>query len=161
MTTALKIINRALQKLGVKKAGVPLTDDEVSDAIIELNDLMLELDADGTKLNYTVISDSSDIITAPDWSYSYMTSNLAVRLAPDFDISASAELVAQATTAELVVIKRTSEIGPVVYPNTLPIGSGNESMYDERFFIETNKYDLETGSGDQLSDNTDFHIQED
>lgn len=161
MTTALQIINRACQKLGVKRAGVPLEDDEITDAITELNDMMLELDADGTKLNYTIVTDPSDIITAPDWAFSYMRANLAVRLASDFDVAASPELMTQAIKAEDVVIKRTSELGPVIFPSTLPVGSGNEGMHYNHFFTETNRDDLETSSGDQLSDTSDYHIQED
>ena len=145
----------------MKRSGIPLTDDEIADAISELNNLMTEFEADGTHLNYTIVSDSSDTITTPDWANSFMESNLALRLASEFEVQVSQTLAMQASKAEDIIIKRTAQLGTVLFPNTLPIGSGNETFYYDRFFKDTSRYDLETDSGDQLSDTEDMHIEED
>lgn len=125
--------------------------------------MMTELEAKGTTLNYTIVSDSDDVLTAPDWSNSYMENNLALRLAPDFDVSPSPALVQMAEESEDAIIKRTLEIGPVLFPTTLPIGSGNEAFYyNNRFFTNTSRDDIVTSSGsDQLANTEDFHIDED
>ncbi len=161
MKTALDIINRAASKIGVKRAGSPLEDDEITDAISELNNMMLELDASGTKLGYTVVSDSSDEITTPDWSYGAIEGQLAIRLAPEYEVSISQELAAQASASWNTVLKRTVSIGHVQFPSTLPIGSGNQYYYWQRFFLDGYANDLETGAGGTLADTEDLNIQED
>ena len=126
MATALTIINRALSLLGVKTAGVELTNDEINDGIEVLNDMMLEFDVGGLRLGYSVVSSSSDLITSPDWSHAMMKSQLALRLAPEYDRTVSPALFKQAKDALRTVKKKVIRIGAVSYPSTYPIGSGNE-----------------------------------
>lgn len=161
MKTAIDIINRATSKIGVKRAGVDLTDDEINDAISELNNMMVEVDAGGTKLGYTIVSAPTDSITTPDWTYGAMESNLAVRLAPEYEIIISQALATQAHETWKIVLKRTVEIGSTVFPDTMPIGSGNEYWNYQRFFVDTYRNDLETGAGGTLADTEDLNIQED
>ncbi len=161
MRTALQIINRAAAKIGVKRAGVDLTDDEINDAIDELNDMMLEIDAAGTALNYTIVSSKTDLITTPDWTYGAMSSQLGIRIAPEYEVSVSGELATQANESWKIVLKRTEELNSVNFPTTMPIGAGNEYWDNERFY--TNEYadDLQTASGGTLADLEDINIQED
>lgn len=159
--TAIDIINRALSKLGVKRAGVELTEEEINDSIDELNDMMLEIDATGVKLGYTIVSDKTDVITAPDWAYGAIRSNLAVRMAHDFDIAITPALAQQAEASWEAVLQRVVEVGPVQFPDIMPIGSGNEYWNYERFFKDTYRNDLRTGSGGTLTDEENINIQED
>ncbi len=161
MKTAIDIINRAASKIGVKRSGIDLTDDEISDAISELNNLMVEADAGGTKLGYTIVSSQTDEITTPDWTYGAMESNLAVRIAPEYEVTVSNELAVQASETWKIVLKRTVELGAVNYPTTLPIGSGNEYWNYQRFFVDGFNNDLETASGGTLADTEDLNIEED
>jgi len=163
MKTAIEIINRAASKIGVKRAGVPLTDDEINDAISELNDMMTETDAVGIALGYTIVSNPDDEITTPDWSWGAMAANLGVRFAPDFDVSPTQALAQQAHASWKIVLSRTIQLGPVNFPTTLPVGSGNQGgdSNSNRFFGDEYSDDLLTGSGDTLADTEDINIQED
>lgn len=163
MKTAIEIINRAASKIGVKRSGVPLTPDEITDFISEMNNMMTEADAGGTKLGYTIVSSQADEITTPDWTFGAMESNLAVRSAPDYDAQVSQALALQANESWKIVLHRTVELGTVNFPDILPIGGGNRRNggTTNRFF--TNEYadDLITGSGETLADTEDLNIQED
>lgn len=158
---AIDIINRAMSKIGVKRPGIPLEDDDISDAIAELNDMMTEIDASGTKLGYTIVSFQDDDITTPDWSYGAIRANLAIRLAPDYDTVVSPALAQQAAESWKIVLKRTVEIGETNFPDTLPVGQGNEYWNYQRFFVDEYRNDLMTGSGGTLADAENINIQED
>lgn len=160
MKTALDIINRAASKIGVKRAGVPLTDDEIDDFISELNNMMTELEAGGTVLGYTIVSKGSDEITTPDWSFGAIESNLGVRAAPDFDAQISGVLAASASSGLKAILKRTVQIGEVQFPTSLPTGSGNRYFNNERFFSDGYRDDLVTGSGSTLADLENINIEE-
>ncbi len=159
--TALDIIERSLSKIGVKRSGVSLTDDEISDSISELNDMMTELDASGTKLGYTIISSSSDEITTPDWTWGAMRSNLAIRLAPEFDAVITQALAVQASDGYNAILKRTVTIDRVQFPDTLPIGAGNEYWNYERFFKNDYDNDILTGSHQTLSTDENINLKKD
>lgn len=163
MKTAIEIINRAASKIGVKRAGVPLTDDEISDFISELNNMMVEADAGGTKLGYTIVSNQGDEITTPDWSWGAIEANLGVRAAPDFDVQITQVLAQQANESWKTVLHRTVEIGPVNLPNILPVGSGNRAWGNNttRYFPNEYSGDLMTDDGGTLADTEDLNIQED
>ncbi len=159
--TALDIINRSLSKIGVKSAGITLTDDEISDSISELNDMMTELDASGIKLGYTIISSSTDEITTPDWTWGAIRSNLAIRLAPEYGAAISQALVTQAIDGYNTILQRTVTIERVQFPTTLPIGAGNEYWNYERFFTDEYYNDILTGSHQTLATDENINIQED
>ena len=157
MTTALTVIEKALSKIGVRSREISLTSNEISDAIEDLNDMMYEWDADGINLGYTTITSSSDTVTTPDWSMGAIKSNLAIRLAPDYDKQVSNALVVSAQQGYETLINRSIELDNVDFPDTLAKGSGNTNVvsYTNRFFITNNENELTTGVDfldDEVSD---------
>jgi hypothetical protein len=134
MATADQVIKAALQEILVQASESPIQASEAQDAIFYLNNMMFDLSANGTSIGYTEISDLSDTITVPAGAISGIIANLAVELHTQF--SAMNTLVkpdlrarAQAGLKTMLNISFTS-IGPMSYPTTLPIGSGNEGDYN-------------------------------
>ena len=137
MTTATVLIKKALQKILVQASEQPIESSEMSDAISELNDMMLELDADGIALGFTVITNPSDTITVPDGAIGGIASNLAIRLAPEYDEPISAGLFASAKSGMSAMRKLGVTIEQTSFGGTLPIGSGNEGdTFDDYHFYD-------------------------
>lgn len=136
MATAAQVIKAALQKILVQASEAELEQDEISDAIFTMNNLMLDYDANGIRLGYTEVTSIGDDITIPVGALRGLIYNLARDLVPEFNgtFTAIAEDIAQKglrTMRKLGVVVTTSE-----FPSTLPIGSGNEddSVFTGRFF---------------------------
>ena len=65
MTTAAQIVRSALQEISVQADEADIQPSEAQDAIFAMNNFMLDLDANGVSLGYTVVSDLGDDITIP------------------------------------------------------------------------------------------------
>jgi hypothetical protein len=135
MATGADMVYGALRKLGVRTAESPIEDFEMSDGIETLNDMLSEWDGRGIKLGFTPIDNSSDTIRVPRMAHDCIKSNLAIRLAPDYEKPVSAELAATAVSGTDSLLISTVHL-EVDYPDTLPKGTGNytEDFEDERFF---------------------------
>ena len=126
MATAAQVIKAALQELVVQDVEAPLEPSEYQDAMFYLNNFMFGLDADGVALGFTEIGSLGDEITVPPGAIQGVIKNLAVLLAPMFDISAPQELLVQADTSMRTMERLGVSNGSIAFPSTLPIGSGNE-----------------------------------
>lgn len=145
MAKASKVISRALSLIGVKSSETDVTDQEMTDAIDALNDIMFALDIDGIKIGYTEVTDKDDEVTVPDSTLGYVKSSLAIALAAEYDRQISPELVAQHEFYKNIVLTRFIDIDEPIYPDTLPIGSGyiDGCGYDyQRYFSDTKNNDL-------------------
>jgi hypothetical protein len=135
MTTVLQIVNGAAVKIGLKTAEVDLEAFEFQQILDEMND-MLSVWADrGLTPAFVKVSNSTDTVNIEDSAVSAAKNNLAINIAPSFDkliTPALAKIAAdtlQALQSSTVFLKRIN------YPDTLPMGSGNNCTdYDERFF---------------------------
>lgn len=164
MVTAEDIINSALSKIGVRNREVPLTDNQISDSIDELNDMMTQWDSDGIALGYTIISDKDDTITTPDWSHAAMKSNLGGRLAPAFGQSISGTLGAQIINDFKSLQDRVTETPEIYFPDTLPVGSGNNIdnfSVRSNFFVDESYDDILTGNDQLLQDDEGDQLEQD
>lgn len=130
--TAAQVIRDALLEIGGIASESPLEQDEVSDAIRYMNNLMFELAANGINLGYTEVSTLADIVTVPLGALSGVKSNLAISLIPQY-APAKQVSIALAAKAENGINAMRSlsifSIGPTAYPDTLSIGSGNEDGF--------------------------------
>jgi len=149
--TALTIIKSALQEILVQSSEQPVEGDEFQDAVLYLNRMMNEFDANGIALGFTEVSDPSDAITVPAGAINGMIFNLAIRMAQMYDEPVSSTLAIAASEGLKAMRHIGVTIEPSVYGGTLPIGSGNEGDN----FETTHYYD---DLGDGLATETNGNI---
>lgn len=124
--TARAVITDALTEILVGASEQPFSGSEIADAIRYLNRMMFSWEAQGKALGFTKINDAGDLVTIPDAAIEGVVFNLALRLAPQYDVIPSPDLRANAATGLVAIRNLTIDVGPSAYPSTLPIGSGNE-----------------------------------
>lgn len=126
MATAAQVIKAALQRILVQGSDAPLEADEYQDAVFALNNMMLAWDAEGIALGFTEITDLGDEVTVPNGALRGVIANLAVEVAPDYNGVISQGLAIAADEGLKVCRLVGQSITASAYPETLPIGSGNE-----------------------------------
>lgn len=126
--TGGSLINSALKEIYAQGSEAPVEPDEAQDAISYLNRMMATKSFLG--LGYTTISGLGDVITVPDGAILGIIKNLALILQPQFGVPGkpiNSALIAQAKEGRADILALTiNRIGPTLFPDTLPIGSGNE-----------------------------------
>jgi hypothetical protein len=96
--------------------------------------MMASLAVSGINLGYTKVSTLADPITVPDGAIDGIVYNLAIKLAPQFGASVPAELAMNAREAKKAMLKLAVVPMASQFPSTLPIGSGNQSFGNDRFY---------------------------
>jgi hypothetical protein len=128
--TAATVIKSAMQEISVQASEAPLEASEIQDAILYLNRLMASLAADGINLGYTSVSDLGDIITVPSGATGPIVALLAASMWSQYSepgVQLDFALAARADDGRKTLLNLSLDsIGPTLYPDTLPIGSGNE-----------------------------------
>lgn len=99
MATANELATRAAKRAGFLDPYESLTAEEGTDVVQALNDMLAEWVEQDCDLSLTLPLSGSDTIT-DGLQISAIVANLAVRIAPDFGLSASPELYAQANTSK-------------------------------------------------------------
>lgn len=134
--TARSVIFDALQEILVQDSEQPLLDTDFQSGVRYLNRMMATIPFN--RLGYRKVVNPSDIITVDDQAIDGIVSNLAKRLAPQYDITVNQSLLMDARSGLLSIRKLTSQLKPMQYPSTLPIGSGNEDRFtgdfDQHFY---------------------------
>ena len=155
--TAASLIKSALQEILVQADESALTASEQQDAITYLNRMMAKFAAQGINLGYTQVSDLGDDITVPEGALDGIVKNLAITLQPQYAAPGTSlsQLLFQQAAEGLQVMRMIAieAIGPTFYPNTMPIGSGNEinnGFTSEHFYNEPAEQ-VETESGGYIS----------
>ncbi len=143
MTTMREVVQDAFEEIGVKTAEVALTNDELQSGIRRCNDMLLEWDDIGTIVGYNEVLNGDDVIEVDRNAVGAIKYNLAIRLAPSFQKVITPALVALSTTTLDTLMASNTNIGEITYPDTLPMGSGNECRdYDtDRRFFPSNQPD--------------------
>ena len=141
MTTMLEVVQDALEDLGVKTAEIALTSDELQSGIRRVNDMLMEWSDLGLTPGYTESINGDDVLNVDRNAISAIKSNAALRLAPSFNKPISQALAMLASETKQSLETSSVFIGDVAFPDTLPIGSGNEcsNFYDETRFFDENK----------------------
>ena len=137
MATMREIVQDAFEEIGVKKAEVALTDDELQSGIRRCNDLLTSWDAIGYIVGYNPVTNGDDTLELEPAAISAVKYNLAARLAPSYQKTVTQELAAIAGDSFNILINQNIHIGDVAYPDSLPLGSGNtgcNTETDRRFF---------------------------
>lgn len=151
MATAAEVTKSILGKLLVRQSEAPLEADEFQDTIFALNNYMTAQAANGINLGYTIVSNLADTITVPAGALQGIISNVAIEMAPDFGMTASAELIRSARLGLRAMRNLGTSLNSTQLPSTLPIGSGNEGDFfnSDHFFPGTSE-DLLTETGNNI-----------
>ena len=156
--TAEQLITRAFSKLGIRNSSTPITDAEMSDAILELNDFMRQMEADGIVIGWTPVRTKTDEITTPDWTWRMIYLNFAIILAPEYGKEPSQILYADARGAYSTVLDQIIDPIRTAYPSDLPVGAGNMGvgprMGNSVFFGNDFEDDILTGGGSAAQNET-------
>lgn len=160
--TADDVITSALLDIGVQASESPLEEDEIRDAIKYMNRMMNKFAAEGINLGYTNVSTLADVITIPDGAIDGLISNLAIRLHPQFALETTPVSIVLAQEAkdgkDVMRVLAIPSIGPTAFPDTLPIGSGNEDGFagcDNHFFTsDLDNIETEQGGFIAVEDST-------
>ena len=137
MATASDIIKGALRKLGVRESESAISDSEMADGLEDLNDL-------GASNNlFAPVANVSDTIRVPRGLDGALKLALAEKLLTDYaDIQLTPVLAKSFNGAWNEIWRITNGTIEVNFPNTLPLGSGNDDSYylwDDSFFSESEK----------------------
>jgi len=131
MEKAGDIIKDALTEITVLGAEAPVEATDAQAGIRYLNRMMAAFDADGIDLGYTEVSSFADDITVPAGAIAGMIAQLGVMLWAQYADGQPPpqDLIARAISGKNTMRNLTVTIGATEYPNTLPIGSGNEGDF--------------------------------
>ena len=126
--TAGSIIKDALQEIVVQGSEAPVEQADAQTAVRYLNRMMATFDAEGIDLGYTEVDGFADAITVAAGAIEGIVFNLAVRLWAQYNDGALPpdDIVAKAIAGKEAMRAIAVTIGATEYPDTLPIGSGNE-----------------------------------
>ena len=135
MTTATEIIHDALQEILVQADEQEYQAAEYQSGLRGLNDMLSEWDALGYSLGFTILTNITDTVTVPAGAIGAVKTNLAMRLAPQFDVTITPGLAMRAKTGMQAVMNLSVVVLPTQLPDTLNIGSGNEDEpYIDHFY---------------------------
>ena len=128
MANAGQVLKASLQRILVQASESQLEPSEFQDAIFDMNNFMLDLDAKGIALGYTVVENLGDEITIPTGALRGLIANVAIEIAPDYNGTVSPAL-AKAAKEGLETMRLLGLRKPISeFPSTLPVGSGNEGL---------------------------------
>lgn len=136
MATGTSVIERALTKLGIRAAESPVTASEIQDGLDQLNDMLSSWENSGLVLGFQPLENASDTLRVPRHALAAIKANLAIFMAPEYGRVVSEALAAEASNTKNELRISLVDMGEVNYPNTLPLGSGNEctDFNDQRYF---------------------------
>ena len=139
MTTVLQIVNGAAAKVGVKTAESSLEAEDFQIIVDEMNDLLVSWANKGLTPTFTEVTEATDLVDVDRDAVAAIKNHLAIRIAPSFQkvVQPSLVAIADATLRELEV--SMVHIGKVAFPDTLPMGSGNDCWADDYRFYPANK----------------------
>ena len=132
VTTALDIVTGALQLLEIRVAESGVSPSEGVDGLTALNDMMNEWNVDGIDVGYESLDDTADEIFVDLGSIGAMKANLAIYIAPEYGRTPSQALERRARRSKNS-LRASIPINPSQFPDTLPVGSGNE---DDNFVAD-------------------------
>lgn len=153
-----EIVTDAMEEIVVQADEAPIEPSEGRAAIRLLNDMMFSFAARGLNLGYTVVYSLGDIVTVPLGAIRWIKLQLAIELAPKYNVEISNTLASKARSAYKAVQNLAIDGIYSEYPSTLPYGSGNYEAggWDSTFYPDKQDTILtETGGSIALEDDTE------
>lgn len=141
MTTAADIIKGALRKSGIRASETDIEADEIADGLEDLNDWASTAEVSTIALGFTPVGNAGDTIDIPLEAVSYFKTNLALYMASDYGAPIAQTLVKAADDSLRAVLVAFQAPIDVQFPDTLPIGSGNDcfDLLNNQKFFDNNK----------------------
>lgn len=153
-----EVVTDALESLIVQTEEAKLEQSEAAAAIRALNDMLFQWESLGISLGYTEVDDMGDVITVPRGAIAGIKANLALALAPKYNVAPDHLLLKAALSGYQAIIDLSTEIGASAYPGNLPMGSGNSypGYTDNTFYGDQQDTILtETGGSIALEEDTE------
>ena len=146
MEKASTIIKDILQEVLVQASEQPIQGADSNTVIRYMNRYMASLDAQGVSLGYTKINNPDDPLTVPDGALEGIVFNVAKRILSQYDVVPVPTFIQNARDSEKVLFRLGVTIEPTAYPDTLPMGSGNEwdAQYESPFYAGVSGNDIAT-----------------
>ena len=141
------LVRDALQEIGQQAAEQPVKPDEMATGIRYANRIASSYSDLG--LGWTTITSASQEVTIPNWAEWWFVLRLAKALMPQFpsvDDSTKITLDQNLKEAWQNLLDNQQDIPETTYPYTLPRGSGNEWVWNSRFYpVDDNNILQENG----------------
>ena len=128
MATVTEVVTGALQLLEIRTAEAAIEANEAEDGLVSLNDMMNEWNVDGIDVGYESLDEIDDELYVDLGALGAIKANLAVYIAPEYGRMVTPALAARAKSSKRS-LRGSIKLNPSEYPDTLPIGSGNEDNY--------------------------------
>lgn len=125
MATVTEVVSGALQLLEVRTAESAIEPVEAEDGLVSLNDMMNEWNVDGINVGYETLSSIDEQLNVDLGAIGAIKANLAIYIAPEYGRIVSDTLDKRARRGKKS-LRASIKLNPSEYPDTLPIGSGNE-----------------------------------
>jgi len=125
MATVTEVVKGALLLLEVRAAESAVTAAEADDGLNSLNDMMNEWNIDGINVGYETLETTDQELYVNTGSLGAIKANLAVYIAPEYGRVVSDSLQKRADRGKKA-LRASIQLNQSQYPDTLPIGSGNE-----------------------------------
>jgi len=125
MATARAIVEGALRLSGIRPAESPIEANEAQDGLESLNDMLAEWDLEGIHLGFEPVEDLDDELYVPRGTEGGIKANLAIYINPEYERALNPTLMTRAITGKRIA-RALRFLEPLQYPDSLPVGSGNE-----------------------------------
>ena len=140
MTTAADIIKGALRRLQTIEDETPIEPSEIADGLEDLNDWGSAHEVGFLQLGFVPVDNSADTINIPRGAVGYFKDHLALYMAGQYGAPVPQTLMLSSDFTRKAALSAFQPVIDVNYPDSLPIGSGNEcdSIIDSEHFFPSN-----------------------
>jgi hypothetical protein len=131
-----KIVDLAFKLAGINSRTKNASPTETDDWLNFLEGMMNQLDGQTIRLGY-VMEDTPSAETEsgiPPWANDGIYSALAVRMRAFFSLPPDASLMDQARIGMNTIVSKTSTVHQINYSSRMPVGSGNNTTFRNKFF---------------------------
>jgi len=138
MTTALKIIKAGFRKANINSGYTPLNATETSDALEILNDLIIQWNALGVLTGIDPVTSLDTDLFEPRYSTRCLKLMVGGEICVEFGKPIDPGFAAIASSAYNSMLTVSVPPQEVEYPDTLPLGSGNDYDCENELFFPAN-----------------------
>lgn len=138
MTIGTNIIKRSLRKIQVDTLNSPASPEDIDDAVLVLNSMLSLWLSKGIRLGIVPLEAAGDELGEPNDSTNAIISNLAIKLASDYEdgqavVTQTLKSEATSEFEELANVGYRENIVPQIIPSsTLLTGEGNKNRFVRR-----------------------------
>lgn len=144
MWTKKDVINKALAVLGVASYEYDISPEEYNSSLMSLDMMLATWNRKGLKIGYPLPGspNNSELLEStyfPDDVVEAAVFNLAIAIAPEYGIDPSPIVSKKAKMTYDTLMIRASMPVEMIFPTTMPRGSGNKRI-DDNYYNQENDY---------------------